>query len=422
VLTFTRAAAAELRGRLTRDFGAEYAKVRVSTIHAFALRQLVRNDAAPTAPERVVIADDGDEADVIHPDLRRRIGERMGWTTVTGVRRGINEIAAGWANTTADAAGWAEAHRLAPLIGALREHRIVYAYALRAELVFRLYQQLRARPEFDLELFDHVLVDEYQDLTESELRVIRLMADRGALVYAGGDDDQAIYGWREATPEGIRRFEADYGPDTFVPLVECHRCDEVILDLAKRVISQDPARLDKELDALHRGGTFEAHGYPGHISEASAVARFVRKRLDAGVRPEAVLVLVRGSGELGRIANALAEARVQQASEIDPYGALRETEGRKVLLFLRLVSDEDEPLAWRQLMRASGFSEEVVLAYHDAALTRGSNFADLLGEVNRDPTSQALPRAEDVGQFVATTLDKISRIRDAALLDFVRPA
>ncbi|TMQ61181.1 MAG: hypothetical protein E6K78_13045, partial [Candidatus Eisenbacteria bacterium] len=46
VLTFTRAAAAELRGRLLKDFGEEYALVRVSTVHAFALRQLVRNDAA----------------------------------------------------------------------------------------------------------------------------------------------------------------------------------------------------------------------------------------------------------------------------------------------------------------------------------------------------------------------------------------
>ncbi len=119
VLTFTRATAAELRARLRQDFGDEYALVRVATVHAFALRQLVRNDAAPTAPDRVVIADEVDESEVVFPD----IGDSLRWRDVRQVREAINEVAAGWAQLEADDPNWEATHHLAPLLAALRQHR-----------------------------------------------------------------------------------------------------------------------------------------------------------------------------------------------------------------------------------------------------------------------------------------------------------
>ncbi len=410
VLTFTRAAAAEVRGRLRRDFGEEYAFVRVSTIHAFALRQLVRNDSAPTAPDRVIIADDIDEAEVIFPDLRRKVG----YHNVRQVREGIHEIAAGWAQLTADDPNWEAGHRLAPLLGALREHRQAYGYALRAELVYKVYRALLTKPEFDLERYSYVLVDEYQDLTESELQVVHQMAGRGAIIYAAGDDDQAIYGWRKATPAGIRRFETDYGAGSFLALVNCQRCDRGIVDLAQLVIAQDPARLAKDLRAAHaEAGTIDARGYRGDRSEAAGVAAIAVTRLATGVKPEQVLVLVRGRGEVKRVVDALAAAAVPVSQEVDPYAELKTRAGRKVLVFLRLVVDEDEHLAWRQFTRASGFSDEVVLRYHDEAISRGLKFADMLGAVHRDPAGYAaLPRAEAVSAFVGATLDKIARFTE----------
>lgn len=411
VLTFTRAAAAEVRGRLRRDFGEVFTLVRVSTIHAFALRQLVRNDAAPTAPDRVVIADDSDEGDVIFPDLRRRLG----YHDVRQVREGINEIAAGWAQLTADDPNWEAGHRLAPLLGALREHRQAYGYVLRAELVYKFYRALLTRPDFDLESFDHVLVDEYQDLTESELRVVQQMAGRGAVIYAAGDDDQAIYGWRKSTPDGIRRFETDYGVGSFLRLVDCQRCDRGIVDLAQLVIAQDPDRIAKDLRAAHdEPGVVDCRGYRGDKSEAAAVAAIAATRIAGGVKPEQVLVLVRGKGEVKRIAEALVAAGQPVSQETDPYAELKTADGRKVLVFLRLVVDDDENLAWRQFMRASGFGENVVIEYHDAAVSRGLPFADLLGAVHRDPGAQVgLSRVDAAAKFVAATLAKISRFTDA---------
>lgn len=409
VLTFTRAAAAELRARLREDFGEEYALVRVSTVHAFALRQLVRNDAAPAAPDRVVIADDIDETEVIFQDLRRALG----WHDVRQVREAINKIAAGWAQLQADDPNWEAMHELAPLLAALRQHRGTYGYVLRAELVYRLYRALRARPNFNLERFDHVLVDEYQDLTECELRVVRELTEHGALLFAAGDDDQSIYGWREATPAGIRRFEGDYGAGSFVRLAECQRCDRDIVALAALVIAQDRERIPKDVHpASHLAGTIECRGCKGDKSEAARVARMCADRTAAGVRPEHVMVLVRSGREINRITEALERLDLEISREVDPYAQLRTRAGRRVSLFIRLVIDEDEHLAWRQFLRLGGFGDDVVRAYHDEAIAQGTKFADLLGQVNRRPDHVALPRVAAVAAFVADTLDKVTRFRE----------
>lgn len=71
VLTFGRAAARELRERL-EQLGID--PPLVLTLHGFALRQLLRNGAAPELPEPILIADDWDERGVIQEDRRNVAG------------------------------------------------------------------------------------------------------------------------------------------------------------------------------------------------------------------------------------------------------------------------------------------------------------------------------------------------------------
>jgi DNA helicase II / ATP-dependent DNA helicase PcrA len=79
--------------------------------------------------------------------------------------------------------------------------------AARSELVYRVKRALYERPEFRLERdFGHIVVDEYQDLNRCELEVVRALTEDGAHLYVAGDDDQSIYGFRHAFPQGIREF------------------------------------------------------------------------------------------------------------------------------------------------------------------------------------------------------------------------
>ena len=113
-----------------------------------------------------------------------------------------------------------------------REHRQIYGYTLRSELVYQLKKALEQRGDFKLEgQIEYLLVDEYQDLNRCDLAVVRQIASRDVELFIAGDDDQSIYGFRKAHPEGIRRFSLDYSDATKLELEICKRCDRSILHL-----------------------------------------------------------------------------------------------------------------------------------------------------------------------------------------------
>ena len=137
-LTFTRAAAFELRRRT--GAGLPGGHVRVSTIHSFALRQLLRNwDKVRTLPEPLRIEDDWELRWVILEDLKDLLNR-----TVRDVRKALHSLAADWHRLKPDQEGWDKEYPDPAFLGAWREHRAVFGYVLRSELVYLLNQALRA--------------------------------------------------------------------------------------------------------------------------------------------------------------------------------------------------------------------------------------------------------------------------------------
>ena len=87
-----------------------------------------------------------------------------------------------------------------------------------------------------------VVVDEYQDLNRAEQALVHELAKKSVLLVAG-DDDQSIYSFKYAHPEGIGTFEAEVD----YPLAVCHRCPALVLALARHLIESAGAnRIDKE--------------------------------------------------------------------------------------------------------------------------------------------------------------------------------
>ena len=119
------------------------------------------------------------------------------------------------------------------------------------------------------------MVDEYQDLNACDLSVAQRIASSEVELYAAGDDDQSIYGFRFANPDGIRRFSHDYEHSESLQLKECMRCDRGILDLGLYVASQDPRRIEKVLHCCNTAGRGEVHIllFPYQVKEANGVAR-----------------------------------------------------------------------------------------------------------------------------------------------------
>ena len=178
-------------------------------------------------PKPLRIADDWEERYIVHEDLK----VILGLSDVREADRLLNRMSADWQSLTADESDWEQKFPDAQFLGAWREHRQLYGCTLRSELVYQLKKVLEQREDFKLESpIDHLLVDEYQDLNRCDLAVVQYIETKGVELFIAGDDDQSIYEFREAHPEGIRRFLNDYPSSQGLELEICKRCDEDILD------------------------------------------------------------------------------------------------------------------------------------------------------------------------------------------------
>ncbi len=104
-----------------------------------------------------------------------------------------------------------------------------------------------------LHKFQQVLVDEFQDTNKMQMEMVDLLASNGEVCVVG-DDDQSIYGWRGARPEGMLDFSKRPGVQ-LVKLEDNYRSTTAILDCANAVIAKNPKRLGKTLKSFKGSGT-----------------------------------------------------------------------------------------------------------------------------------------------------------------------
>jgi DNA helicase II / ATP-dependent DNA helicase PcrA len=145
----------------------------------------------------------------------------------------------------------------AALLDWLRYHRSM----LIGELVPLTLTFLRQNPALALlPQFEHVLVDEYQDLNRADQALVVETARHGAIAVIG-DDNQSIYGlFRYANPEGIRTYPQEYPGTTSYVIEECRRCPPRAQPTGRAACH----RKERRPNSLHHGQTSApSKRYPG---------------------------------------------------------------------------------------------------------------------------------------------------------------
>ena len=407
-LTFTRAAASELRRYVKDNLEGMASRIpRVFTLHSFALKELLRNAPLTRLPQPLRIADDYEERRVIIEELSDLIGKNVRET-----QKLLNELSADWQRLTADTPDW-EIRFPDPLfLGAWKEHREIYGYTLRAELVYQLKRVLEEQGEsLDLEgPPKYVVIDEYQNLNACDLSVIKSLAALGSEIYCAGDDDQSIYGFRFANPEGIRRFTADYNPSTPLVLDICQRCYKEILDYGLYVAKQDPRRIDKPIkpkDEAERGKVHVLR-FLTQNEEAEGIAELCFWLINfRDISPDEILILLRtdrNSQFSNPLRDALTEKNIPVGTVSNPLEPLNREQGRELLCLLRLTCNREDHLAWRTILDLGnrGIGEKTFSELYEMARRSGIKFSGVLQEVKRHPNR--LPR---IGSRVAQRVREI---------------
>lgn len=116
-----------------------------------------------------------------------------------------------------------------------------------------LKTDLEARKKWQ-EKFTFIQIDEYQDINAVQYAIIRLLAGKRQNVFAVGDDDQAIYGFRGSEPAYMTRFLEEFSDAGKILLNINYRCHGEIVRQAKKCISHNQNRFEKEIKAVRHEG------------------------------------------------------------------------------------------------------------------------------------------------------------------------
>lgn len=200
--------------------------------------------------------------------------------------------------------------------------------------------------EYLSDKFKYILVDEFQDTNAVQYSIIKLLASKHGNLFAVGDDDQSIYGWRGAEIENILRFDKDYPEAKIYKLERNYRSTKSILNLANTIIANNGARHKKTLwTQSDEGDKPEYYQADEEAGEALYTANIIERGIASGAKYSDFAVLMR--------INALTRSYEQEFTKYGiPYkvfGGFRFFERREikdVLAYMRLICNpfDDEAL------------------------------------------------------------------------------
>jgi ATP-dependent DNA helicase UvrD/PcrA len=139
----------------------------------------------------------------------------------------------------------------------------------------------RAHRAFIQSRFDHVLVDEFQDLNGAQLALVDVLTRPHRRLFVVGDDDQLIYGWRQADPRGILEFHRRMPPKPWsatYTLCTNYRCSRAVVEAGARLVANNRVREAKDVRprAGAQDGAIGFFGAPSWPERAGAVCTFLR--------------------------------------------------------------------------------------------------------------------------------------------------
>ena len=360
LLTFTRRSAQEMLARTERLVGSASRGVHGGTFHATAHRLLRRfGQAAGLSPDFTIM----DQSDA--EDLMQLSRARLGLAEKAKRfprKETLHHVYSRHVNTEIPVA-----EILAEEFPQFREYeadfgRVFADYTRRKTernlvdyddlLLFwaMLVEPGSALGERIAALYDHILVDEYQDTNLLQARILRGMCRTHDHITVVGDDAQSIYSFRGATIRNILDFPAQFPGAAVIPLEENYRSVQPILDATNTLISRAEERYTKNLYTKREGGEkpwlVTAH-------DEQAQTRFVADRIlelhEEGTPLREMAVLFRA----GYMSADLEIELTARKIPFEKWGGLKFLEAahvKDVLAFLRVLENPRDEVSWYRLL------------------------------------------------------------------------
>ncbi|HCM25479.1 MAG TPA: AAA family ATPase [Treponema sp.] len=337
-LTFTNKAAREMEERVKELTRRKLKNLTVSTFHAFGVKVLREDIERLGYRKNFSIYDETDRNQLIKDSVREcgLSTENLDLYKVGQLFSNVKIGRYSWGDGANDAYErvYAEYQSCLKIYNAVDFDDLL---TLPIQL-FEEHPEVLARYR---ERYKYLMVDEFQDTSTTQYRIMRLLADRNVCVV--GDDDQSIYSWRGASFENITNYEKDFPGLVEIKLEQNYRSTSTILEAANGVIANNTNRKDKVLWSGNEGGKpIEVF----HPENESAEADFIAEQIKTIMMKEDLKyddfgVLIRANSMTRHLEEAFLAANI-------PYrisggtSFFQRKEIKDVISYLRVIANPDD--------------------------------------------------------------------------------
>lgn len=390
-VTFTNKAAREMRERVRQLVGPRAREVTLATFHALALTMLKEEYAAVGLQKGFCVYDTSDQLGLIRELMRnvkvadRRLDAmRVLQVILKTKRERRQEVSIDWGDDYEFAA-----YELYPRY--LEQMQMFNAVDF-DDLLLRACDlmdipEVRARWS---QRYHYIMVDEYQDTSPDQLRLLTALSECYGNVCAVGDDDQSIYAWRGAAADNILRFARHFGGATEVILDQNYRSTGNILDVANAVIRNNKVRKAKRLwTADSAGEPVEVVACQDGEDEASFVAETIGQLVFKGVSEDDIAILYRSNTQSQVFEEALGLEHIPY-QVVGGQAFYDRKEVRDALAFMSVLVNSRDEVSLRRIINVPprGVGAVTVQRLVEASGDRG-----LWSAVEQAATANELPSA-----------------------------
>jgi len=353
-VTFTNKAAKEMLTRITASLPINTRGMWVGTFHGLCNRLLRAHHREAGLPQSFQILDIADQLSVIKRLMKLMNVDDEKYPPKQ-VQNFINGCKDEGLRAHAVEAYDAHSQKMREIFDAYDKQCQRDGVADFAELLLRCYELLERdaniRQHYQSR-FKYILVDEFQDTNRLQYLWLKLLAGLGNCMFAVGDDDQSIYGFRGARVGNMRDFEKDFNVQNIVKLEENYRSHSNILDAANAIISHNNNRLGKNLwTSAGAGEPVRVYDAYNDTDEAQFIVDEIKMLHCEGSSLGEIALLYRSNAQSRILEHALFSANLPYRV----YGGLRffeRAEIKHALAYMRLIANANDDTA---LLRVINF-------------------------------------------------------------------
>jgi len=346
-LTFTNKAALEMRTRALNLIDSKSYPPLLCTFHKFGLLFLKFNIHLLNRKNNFVVIDTDDKKRII-----KRINAEIPTPLIASeISRYKNSLL-----TPQDAYAQAELKNYQEIAKVYEEYELYLNENNLVDfddLLSLTYKLLDEHPELakkTSEKYQYIMVDEYQDTNELQLKLIQKLCATHNNICVVGDDDQSIYGWRGAHVRNIVEFHEDFEDVNIVKLENNYRSREPILKVANALIEHNRSRIGKKLLATRgEGKDVITLASNTESEEARKIGDQINKLLREGVKASEIAILYR----INALSRSIEEGLNRSGINYKMVGGLRfydRAEIKDLISYLRVLTNFNDNYSFKRIV------------------------------------------------------------------------